>query len=666
MNVSERISAMTRLQVLGALLVLLLSAAWLLFSMRRSSDLLFIVNDERAVWITMPGPVTLKTFIAVPGKEPTATFTRHFRHEGPEPTANVHVQAFGDVTLELNGRMVPLRRGQRACFKAPCRASVSQLLVAGENSIRARVSNATGPALLSLRIDGPRFALSTDERWEVSIDDGPAEPAVRADDTRPYQAAREATTPMAALRERAFALLALFVLCSALFAAGRRFLPQAAIRCLPEIVLVLLSVFWVYLFVAKFVHIPVEVGYDANQHRRYVFYILRNWSLPLGTQGFSMYHPPLFYVAAAVLAWLVSALGGNPGAPWVVKLLPFVSGLGIVWVTYALARRVFDRGEPATLFAVVFAGVLPLNVYMSAYVSNEPAHALLAGLALLATARVLWQREPSVGAYGLLAGVLGLTILTKFTGLAVVAIVVFFVAFKMFVADGAQPRRVATVTGGVLFGVALIGGWFYVRNWVLLGDPLYWNLDHPSGIKYWQLPGFHTAPYYLGFGESLRSPYFSGLRSFWDGMYSGIWGEGLPPTVSFLQDRHALWNYDLMSAGYVLALPATAIVLFGVARTVMATLSGYDLPRRLLLSLLLALIYVISSSVLVFSMRYPFWGSIRAGYGLSLVAPVAVCAGFGFSAIDERLRVGDWRIVRALFHGWFGTFAVALALSFAS
>ena len=62
-------------------------------------------------------------------------------------------------------------------------------------------------------------------------------------------------------------------------------------------------------------------------------------------------------------------------------------------------------------------------------------------------------------------------------------------------ARGARSRRAIA---------AALAGWVYARNFALAGDPLVWNLNVEAGRTWWQLPGFHTADYFLRFGDVAR------------------------------------------------------------------------------------------------------------------------------------------------------------------
>jgi hypothetical protein len=655
---------MTRLQVSGAVIALLLAATSLCGSIFRSPEVPFIRGDANALWITHERPVGLETVLGGLESAPRAAFTREFRVESVPASATLTLKALGEVQVTLNGRPVPLPSGDRACFKRACSVSVVPWLVPGENAIRAHVRNPSGPPLLHLDLREIGLKIATDEDWQVAWDGDAPEAAVCADDTRPFPESREGPTPIQTLLEQTPLLLPLFAAFCVVFLAGSRFLPKTALRRLPEAALAALSVFWVFLFIAKFIRLPQHLGYDAKFHIEYIRYIVEHHALPLASDGFSMYHPPFFYGLAAGLVSIFDPTRGTPAEQAVLKLIPFLCGLGMAWVTYGVMRRVFPRDPLPTFFAVMFAGMLPVNVYMSAYVSNEPLLALLIGAALLVATPLLLGPEQSAGRLALLGGILGLALMTKYTALITVPVIVFFVGFELLLAEGVRLPRAAAISGSVLIGAILIGGWVYVRNWIHFGDPLIWNLDVPSGLPWWQPPGFRTFDYYLGFGESLRHPFFSLFHSFWDAHYSTIWGDGAPPSIYHVEERHAYWNYDAMLVGYLLALPATALVGVGVSKATAEALLGSDLRRRSFFSLVTALLFVIFFSVVSLSIRFPFWGALRASYALAAVVPVAICAGIGTASVDHWLAARGSRVLRALFYGWLGVFFAVLAASF--
>jgi hypothetical protein len=327
-------------------------------------------------------------------------------------------------------------------------------------------------------------------------------------------------------------------------------------------------------------------------------------------------------------------------------------------------RRIFPDDPVPTFLAVVFTGTLPLNVYMSGYVSNEPLFAFLTAAALCIAAPLLLEREKPTRRLVALSAVLGLALMTKYTALIVTPAFVFFLGFELLFAERHGLRRVLLACGGVLLGSLLVGGWVYLRNWIHFGDPLIWNLDIPGALIWWQTPGFRTIDYYLGFGESLQHPVFSLFHSLWDALYSSTWGDGAPPSIYHIDERHSLWDYDAMTAAYPLALPATAIVGIGFVQLIREALVGDDLRRRSFYTLVATLLVALLFSIVSLSLRFPFWGATRASYVLAGVVPAAVCAGLGGARVDRWLADHGGTPARAIFYGWLGAFVVTLVAAF--
>jgi len=205
------------------------------------------------------------------------------------------------------------------------------------------------------------------------------------------------------------------------------------------------------------------------------------------------------------------------------KVIPFLCGLGNVWAAYALGRMVFKEDPLKVFFVVVMAGILPMNIYMSAYVANEPLHALLISLSLLMAVHIFRSFDTRFCQMVILGLLLGLALLTKITAWAIVPVVVISLAYKMIRIDRKMLREVFLRLGLLSAVIAVISGWYYGRNISHFGRPFMINWKLP-GQQWWQDPGFHTIKYYLGFGEALHHPYFSSFHSFWDSIYSTFWG----------------------------------------------------------------------------------------------------------------------------------------------
>jgi hypothetical protein len=588
-----------RLQRAGAVALLLGSLAVAVVRCSFSADVPFVWPSKSSPWRMAPVPVSAALQQWGRVDAPVTVFSRRFALDSAPADATLTLRALGRFDVRVNGVAPEGGRSHGTEWRTRRRLAIGPLLRSGANEIRVSVENRGGPGLLEARIDGLPEAASA-IGWETWLDGRPLGPAVPADDTRVNPASLGVETPIEALVARASAIAALAALGA--FAVGLSLrLSPARRAALPSYALIGVTLAWTWLFVRKFVAIPPVVGFDVMHHRAYVDHLIAQGALPLATDGWSMYHPPLFYAVAAA----VSGLGENALA-----VLPWLA---------------------------LFAAALPMNLYTAAYFSNEAPHALLVGLALVAGVDALRARR-TTARQALLVGLwLGLAALTKFTAIAVVPVALFFLACKLLAIDRA-PRRalgLTTLAGGT---AAAIAGWFYVRAWVLLGEPLVGNWNLPGeGMAWWQQPGFHTPAYYLGFGESLRHPYLSGFHSFADGLYSTLWGDGGIAGRMFPAERHPFWSYDFMSAGYLLALPVTVLLVYGAWRCVRIALTDPEPGQRAAFSFVTTSAFAVGYAILSLTLSLPYFAQAKAFYGLCLVAPLSLFFAAGAGRVDAAL-----------------------------
>jgi hypothetical protein len=306
-----------------------------------------------------------------------------------------------------------------------------------------------------------------------------------------------------------------------------------------------------------------------------------------------------------------------------------------------------------------------MNLYSAAYVSNESLHTLLASLALLAAVDVLLAPRPGVRRLVWLGVCFGLAALTKFTVLVLIPLALGFVAVKLWRVDREPPAHAAGLLAAAAAPIAAIAGWFYLRNWLVYGDPLManWGSMPGAGNTWWQHPGFHTLVYYARFGEALLHPYMAGFRSFWDSTYSTFWGDGFIGGRVFPATRHGFWSYDFMSAGYWLALPASLLLIAGALHGAKLALRDPQPGRRAAFGLLAASAWCLFLAYLYLTLRLAFFAQAKATYLLPLVSPLALWFALGFRRLDARLAGRP--ALRAALHGWLAAFAGVLHLGFA-
>ncbi|RIL02766.1 MAG: hypothetical protein DCC71_16070 [Proteobacteria bacterium] len=641
------------LQRLGAALAVACLVGALGVRCACAPDVAFLAG---AGWITDPRPVDARVQQYKQPRVPVARFVRRFEVPHVPAHAALRVEAARAHRVWLNGRLAWASDDPDPAWRRGRARDVAPLLAAGANELAIEVWNPRGPPLLRARLDGLAAPLESDVAWRVSVDGGAPVAAVVPDDTRLHPSSAASPRPARALRARAAEVAGVFLCAAVALFAGGAALARRRER-LPWAALAAVHAGWLGLFAGKLVDLPLTTGFDASNHLVYVDLLRRTRAVPLPTDGWSTYHPPLYYALVAALQESVGAAGVR--AREIASKLPsFAAGLALVWTTFGLARALLPRRPELVATAVLFAGVLPLSVYTAAYLSNEPLHAALFALATLLCVRALLRPRVRVADAAGVGAAVGLALLAKVTALVVAAAAPAFLLARAVQRDGVRPLRLGALGLAYAAPIAALSGWFYARNVRLYGTPLAGNWDLPE-LPWWSQPGFHTPAYYAGFGESLRRPVLAGFHSFADALYSSFWGDGWIAGRASAAFPTEIWSWDFMAIGYWLALPASVALLWGLARAWRLAFAHGEGSRRAAWSFLLALGGALGFAMIALTLELPYFGQAKAPYLLGLVPVLAIAFALGADASDRALaqRVGPGAAV-ALRAFWLGTAAV--------
>jgi len=644
----------------GAVLAAVLLAGGLISTYAvRSPKSRLIFQEASAPWIMADRPVSTALEQWGSSTAPVTSFSTTFQVQKVPPSIALSVRAFGSLRVSLNE--TPVDVAEEPNWKTFARAEVAPLVRAGANSLRIDVANLHGPGLVSVRLEGAGVALASGADWMAQLESEPPQRALLADDVRPNPKGRRGEAPLASIAGEWLPISALFLVCGAAFLALQGRLASGARTAITRATLVVIAAGWVVLFALKFRAIPLHLGPDASSHAEYVQLLGTQAGLPLATDGWSTYHPPLFYLLTFWLTGLVDRLGAS-WASLAPKVIPFLAGLGNVWVAAALARRLLPS---RAWLAAVFAGLLPMNVYMAAYLSNEGLHACLSAGCILVAVDLLLRDEVSLPRVMLLSVLLGLALLTKFTALVIAVFASLFVGLRLVGLYRRRPAVLAARLAALVGPMLAIAGWYYARNVAEFGRPLIGNWDLPGpGRTWWSQPGFHTPAYYSSFGECLVRPYLSAFTSFWDALYSTLWGDGQLAGAAF--QKRPDWNYGFMSAGYLLALPATLLVLGGAARSARTALRGADARLRSAFALPVLFAGAMGLAIFTMTLALPYFGQAKAYYALNTTPVLALFFALGLGDLDRWLADHGGRLARAALFGWLGALFGSFFLAFAA
>lgn len=291
--------------------------------------------------------------------------------------------------------------------------------------------------------------------------------------------------------------------------------------------LALLIVLFVLLAVIYSAVIPPFETPDEIWHFAFIQHLASGHGLPVSepnTQALwrqQGVQPPAYYLAAGGLtAWIDqsdfpaiyqranphAAIGqpdapinrnylihhASEGWPWrgsilalhLARFFSILLGALTVWAVYRTVALLL--GRRAGLLGAALIAYIPQFIFISAAASNDNAINATAALALWLLVDLVvtppaasqavrpWPAGRELGKLLALGALLGLAVLSKLSGLALLALA----GLALLLAAWRRRSWRWLLGSGLAVGLPalLLGGWWYVRNWLLYGDPLAWNL----------------------------------------------------------------------------------------------------------------------------------------------------------------------------------------------
>lgn len=333
--------------------------------------------------------------------------------------------------------------------------------------------------------------------------------------------------------------------------------------------LLLLIAVYVVLAAAYSWVVPLGEAPDEVDHFLYVRYLVENREFPVmhlnaaENETMEANQPPLFYLLnAAVTAPLPmtatadfplntcftfdpfdgglahfylhesaeqTPLSADYLAFRAARLVSVVLGVLTIWLAYRVGRRVTVGSSHVGLLA---AGILAFNpqfIFMTASVNNDVLTAVLGAAVVYLTVEAV--HAPSLMRFAGLGILMGLGLLTKFGLLAFWPLPLLAV---FLTADRNQWQQSVKYAALVLSLPLLLAGWWYLRAYLLYGDPLAWDVHlQAKGSEV-----LRTTPLALA---DLRDFVVIHFQSYW------AW-------FGWLKIKAAGWVYVVLAAGVFVAL----------------------------------------------------------------------------------------------------------------
>lgn len=641
-----------KLPVLYVIVVLLLFTIALSLKIFSDPEVPFLFSENGAEWIRPEKPV----HFGVRTEDEEIVFRKRFKLETVTPNAIITIRAMRNSAIYLDNQLLSPYSLTLRDWKEHRSVRLGNSLTPGEHEIRIAVFNRNGPALLLAF--SKELNLFTGQGWEASINGVEWTPAASVEKITSSELSRQFPSAGKALLSLLPLYLSLFlvVFFSSLYL---NLLPKQASRMRrmmlgPSGIRWLLLGAWALLMVTNIRKIPLYVGYDALLHYEYIFYVAEKWRIPLAPEGWQMFQSPLYYIISALLSLPLAHFFDKNTVALLLRVIPLCCGALQVELSFRAMRYVFPAREDLQSLGTVIGGLLPMNLYLSQTVSNEPLAGTLSSVVLVMCLGLMLSRRNSFpkGRSLYLGTALGLALLTKVTAVLLVPSLVFLLTCLVY--DRKQEIK-ATVgrISSILCVVFIISGWYYLRNWIELGKPFVGGWEVSRNIAWWQDPGYRTVNDFTIFGKSIVHPMFSATNSFWDSLYSTFWLDGFNGNI-FSQIIHPPWNYSFMLSGALLALlPASGIIvglLISLFRSFNTEYRGQLLAVFCILIYLIALIYVY--------LMVPIYSTAKATYTVGLTPCYAILCVTG---LDLLLRNP---VLRAVITAWIFCWAVAAYFSY--
>jgi len=458
----------------------------------------FLPGHRGANWIIFPSAVGTSAHRVA---YIDTTFRRVFTLEKQPHIARLKISAFKRFHLRINGALVDPEKIDN--WKKISTFDVLPLLRTGTNVMEVRVFNNNAPPSLWLTLTTDETTLRTDQSWEASFVGSIWRHVVRASTPRfpgPGNPIAAQAQTIEVLRNIWPIWIGFAGIAFVIWSAGRWQLnrsPKSATDAREggswsrmEIAMVILfASFWIVLFWNNGRLMPLYAGFDAPSHLEYIKYIQERRTLPLPTEGFEMSHPPLYYALSAAALSACGLTVNDTTGILVLRWLTMSIGIAHFVLVFLSLRLLFPNQSRRHFVGLLLAAFLPMQLYLSHYITNETLTATLLAAAIYFALRVLKIKNAPLSNCLWLGVFLGAAMLTKMTGALLLPPLLVALTIKLLVERPSITIWLRTL--GVPFSVCFVlCSWYYIWIWHRFGTPFVGNFNAAvTGRAWWQDAG---------------------------------------------------------------------------------------------------------------------------------------------------------------------------------
>ncbi|NDV23576.1 glycosyltransferase family 39 protein [Desulfovibrio sp. JC022] len=550
----------------------------------------------------------------------------------------IHLKAFRGAGIWLDGMPVRKFDGDTDKWREVVTFNLSKL-PAGKHELKIAVVNENAHPALLFWADG--LDIATPHGWEASRDDFVWNPAVDASKTGRLRITDEFERSDRALLNSLPLMFPLFLLGAGFVWLRENRNELAFIRnfeIAPAHFRFILLGLWGVMAFNNFHELPLKLGMDSVGHFKYIEYVADNLTLPSPLEGWQMFQPPLYYIiSAAFYKFLLLFMDIENSLYWL-RLIPLACGAVMIEICYRCSVLAFKEDRFAQIGATVLGGFIPMNFVMAQFWGNEPLAAVFSGLTILMVLSIVQTPEQrNLKEFALLGLFLGLAILSKATCTLLIPLIIFFVLLPLlFEKSESSVHKVSSLRGIVLslITTAIVGGWYYLRNWASYGKPFIGGWDKIREIAWWQDHGYRIWEHFSSFGSSILKPVYSTTNGIWDGLYSTLWLDANLSGMSKFMSRPP-WDEQLMMATALLALIPSIMILAGIGRTFYKPVKSVFNGQMFLT----ACIVVYFAAEMYLYLNLPIYSTAKASYTLGLLPCYGILAMAGIQPLLKNIYI---------------------------
>jgi len=596
-----------------------------------------LIPAENAQWIRLREPTILKIR---PKQQYKTIFLTHFNAKKSSDDVILAIQAMKYAEIYVDGKKIFMTDSNPSKWRNEYRFNINFGFNTGRHELKIMVfSQNSHPALL---VYSKSIGLYTGEHWLASNDNKTWTAALPVNQTIFHP-----ITYHFMRADRAFlSQLLFFIPIFMLFFIITYFYKEQHVTILKQLSILFIPsrVRWIFLFAMLFLainnigKIPINTGMDIHEHLEYIRYIESNLRLPLASEGWEMFHAPLFYIIAAILYKVLLLFLPQNDSLILLRVIPLFCGIAQVEICYRTMKLIYPDSLDLQILGTLIGGFLPMNLYMSQVVGNEPLAAFFISTTIYFTIQILKPTHLPTLRICLITGIsLGLAIITKITALLLILPLGVFIPLNLYLGNGDPKKKInQQILKRMLwlFGIAfIVCGWYFLRNWFTIGKFIVFI---SSNISWWQDPGYRTLEQIFSFGISLYYPIYCSVAGFWDSLYSTLWMDGFLSAFYWPP-----WNYDLMLSSAWLSLFLSISILIGIVTVLLRPVQS--LKRGILFAL--SCVFVFIGDIFYFFLTCPILSAAKATFALGLTPCIAILCVEGFRGMINN------RAIRAIIYG---------------